>query len=192
MNPLLIIQKYYDPPSELYRLLVTHSVLVTKKALDLAAGFQKHQPQAAIDMTFIYEAAMLHDIGIFRCAAHEILCTGSEPYIRHGLLGREILEAEGWPRHALVCERHTGAGISQQDVIQQQLPLPRRDYLPESLEEKIICLADRFYSKTPHKLFREKKLHKIHQKMHGWGPEVVKRFESLCDLLLPGWRERLE
>lgn len=189
MNPLLIIQKYYAPQGELYRLLVTHSVLVTKKALDLAADFQKRRPQAEVNMAFIYEAAMLHDIGIFRCEAPEILCTGSEPYIRHGLLGREILEAEGWPRHALVCERHTGAGISQQDVLQQQLPLPQRDYLPESLEEKIICLADRFYSKTPHKLFHEKKLHKVHQKMQVWGPEVVKRFESLCDLLLPDWRE---
>lgn len=184
MNPFSIIHKYYDHQSELYRILVTHSVLVTKKALDLAVDFQARNPQAAIDLAFIYEAAMLHDIGIYRCDAPEILCTGSEPYVRHGVIGREILEREGLSRQALVCERHTGAGISREDVIRQALPLPARDYLPESLEEKIICFADKFYSKTPHKLFREKKLHKIHQKLGKFGPEATARFEEWCRLLL--------
>jgi uncharacterized protein len=185
VNPFSIIHKYYDPASELYQILVTHSVLVTKKALDIAVDFQTRNPQAEIDLAFIYEAAMLHDIGIYRCDAPEIFCTGSEPYVRHGLMGREILGSEGLPRHALVCERHTGAGLSRDDVIRQALPLPLRDYLPESLEEKIICLADKFYSKTPHKLFREKQLHKIQKKMEKWGPETAARFEELCRLLLP-------
>lgn len=185
MNPFSIIHKYYHPSSELYRVLVTHSVLVTKKALDIAVDFQTRNPQGEIDLAFIYEAAMLHDIGIYRCDAPEILCTGSEPYVRHGVIGREILESESLPRHALVSERHTGAGISRKDIIRQALPLPMRDYLPVSLEEKIICLADKFYSKTPHKLFREKKLHKIHQKLGKFGPEAAARFEEWCRLLLP-------
>ena len=185
MNPFSIIHKYYDPASELYRILVTHSVLVMKKALAIAVDFQARNPQTEIDLAFIYEAAMLHDIGIYRCHAPELFCAGSEAYVRHGLIGCEILESEGLPRHALVCERHTGAGISRDDVIRQALPLPRRDYLPESLEEKIICLADKFYSKTPHKLFREKKLHKIQKKMEQWAPETAARFEEFCRLLLP-------
>jgi uncharacterized protein len=185
MNPFPIIHKYYDPQSELYRILVTHSVLVTKKALDISVDFQARNPQSEIDLAFIYEAAMLHDIGIYRCDAPEIFCAGSAPYVRHGVIGREILESEGLPRHALVCERHTGAGISREDVIRQGLPLPVRDYLPESLEEKIICFADKFYSKTPHKLFREKKLRKIHQKLGKFGPEAAARFEEWCRLLLP-------
>ncbi|MGH7601094.1 MAG: HD domain-containing protein [bacterium] len=169
----------------MYRILITHSVLVTKKALDLAVDFQARNPQSEIDLAFIYKAAMLHDIGIYRCDAPEIFCTGREPYVRHGVIGREILEREDLPRHALVCERHTGAGISRKDVLRQALPLPERDYLPESLEEKIICLADKFYSKTPHKLFREKKLHKIHKKLGKFGPQAVARFEEWCRLLLP-------
>jgi len=189
MNPFDIIHKYYDPTSELYRILMTHSVLVTKKALDIATAFQSRQPQHEIDLNFIYEAAMLHDLGIFRCAAPEIFCAGSAPYICHGMIGREILESEGLPRHALVCERHTGAGLSRQNVIQQKLPLPLRDYLPVSHEEKIICLADRFYSKTPNELFYEKKLRQIHQNMLEWGPKISARFENLCALLLPDWRE---
>jgi uncharacterized protein len=186
VNPFVIIHKYYDPNSELYRLLVTHSVLVTKKALEIATDFQTRHPETEIDLAFITEAAMLHDLGIYRCDSPKILCFGNEPYIRHGIIGREILESEGLPRHALVCERHTGAGISQAEVVRQALPLPVRDYLPVSLEEKMICLADKFYSKTPHKLFREKRLSKIHEKLGKWGPEVVARFEDFCRLLLPG------
>ncbi|MDZ7289871.1 MAG: HD domain-containing protein [candidate division KSB1 bacterium] len=185
MNPFAIIHKYYDPESELYRILVTHSVLVAKKALDLAVNFQTRNPEAQIDLSFIYEAAMLHDLGIFRCDAPVIFCTGTEPYVRHGVIGRELLEGEGLPRHALVCERHTGAGISREDVLRQALPLPVRDYLPVTIEEKIICLADKFYSKTPHKLFREKKPQRIHEKLGKWGPEVVARFEDLCRVFLP-------
>jgi len=188
MNPFAIIAKHYAPRGELYQVLVTHSVLVTQKALELAKDFQKRSPHSEIDLTFIREAAMLHDIGIYRCNEPKIFCNGEEPYIRHGLLGREILEKEGLPRHALVCERHTGAGISQNDVVQQKLPLPARDYLPITLEEKTICLADKFYSKDTDKLFHEKPLAKIHESMRKYGPEVVARFESLCDLLLPDWR----
>jgi uncharacterized protein len=191
MNPFDIIHKYYDPRSELYRILVTHSILVAKKALDIATAFQSRRPQDEVDLAFIYEAAMLHDIGIFRCAAPEIFCAGSAPYICHGMIGREILESEGLLRHALVCERHTGAGLSQQNVIQQKLPLPLRDYLPMSLEEKIICLADRFYSKTPHELFYEKKLREIHRSVREWGPDILARFENLCNLFLPDWSAKL-
>lgn len=189
MNPFEIIHQYYDPRSDLYRVLVTHSILVTQKALDIATVFQAREPQHEIDLTFIYEAAMLHDIGILRCDAPEIFCPGSAPYICHGMIGREILESAGLPRHALVCERHTGAGLSQQNVIEQKLPLPLRDYLPVSLEEKIICLADRFYSKIPQKLFYEYNLRHVHQQMSAWGPEILARFENLCDLLLPNWRQ---
>ena len=52
---------------------------------------------------------------------------GRASYICHGVEGRRMLEAEGLPRHALVCERHTGAGLTVDDIISQRLPLPLRD-----------------------------------------------------------------
>lgn len=55
---------------------------------------------------------------------------------------------EGYPRHARVCERHTGAGLTAKEIEEQGLPLPHRDFLPETLEEKLVCYADKFYSKT--------------------------------------------
>jgi uncharacterized protein len=179
MNPLAIIHKYYDHRSELYRILITHSILVAAKALKLARQYKKNHPKADVDLSFIQEAAMLHDIGIFRCHSPEIMCVGSEPYVRHGIMGRQILEDEGFPRHALICERHTGVGLTREDVIQQELPLPKRDFMPKTVEEKIICLADKFYSKNPEKLFKEKSLSKIKRNLKKRGSHIIRRFEEL-------------
>jgi HD superfamily phosphodiesterase len=191
VNPFEIIHRHYDPASELYRVLVTHSVLVARKAREIACAYEERLEtgeRGAVDHEFLLEAAMLHDIGIGRCRAPEILCAGSEPYVRHGVAGREILEAEGLPRHALVCERHTGAGITAEEVRAGRLPLPERDYLPLSLEERIICVADKFYSKTPVKLWKEKSLAKIEKSLSEHGPAPLERWRALCRELLDGGR----
>ena len=65
MNPLDIIAKYYPVGSEAYRILVIHSRSVADKALAIA----RMHPEMNLDLTFVEEAAMLHDIGIFRCNA---------------------------------------------------------------------------------------------------------------------------
>ena len=89
-----------------------------------------------IDIEFVEEAAMLHDIGMCRTDAPGIHCHGTEPYILHGILGRKMLDGMGLFRHGRVCERHTGAGITAAEIIAQHLPIdPPRDLLPESLEE---------------------------------------------------------
>lgn len=94
-------------------------------------------------------AAMLHDIGIFMTSAHDIGCFGDAPYIMHGVLGGELLRDEGiGEEFARVAERHTGAGITADDITRQQLPLPPGDYMPETLLECLICYADKFYSKS--------------------------------------------
>jgi uncharacterized protein len=135
----------------------------------------KKHPELKLDVEFLEEAAMLHDIGIFRCNAPGIQCFGTEPYIRHGIIGGEILRQEGWGRHALVCERHTGTGISRQQIERQQLPLPLDgQYEPEAMEEQVVCYADKFYSKTH--LDRERTVLEAAQSLEKFGEEGVKRF----------------
>ena len=107
MDPIKIIEKYYSPSSETYKILVSHSYDVTDKALKIA---QQH-PELNADMQFIQEAAMLHDIGIFMTYAPDLYCDGDLPYICHGYLGSELLQKEGYPKHAMVCERHTGRNV---------------------------------------------------------------------------------
>lgn len=178
MDPLALIAKYYPTGSEAYHILVQHSRSVADKALAIA----RMHPEMNLDLTFIEEAAMLHDIGIFKCNAPEIDCHGEAEYICHGYLGADLMREEGYPRHALVCERHTGTGITLEMIEERNLPLPRRDMLPVSLEEQLICFADKFYSKT--KLNKEKPLEKVKQGLAKYGEETVQRFETLCKLFL--------
>ena len=119
---LSIISKYYKPGDPDYELLVKHSTQVALLTRQLCQRYQAGG--GVVDIEFAFEAAMLHDIGIFRTYAPGIYCCGKEPYIKHGIIGREILESLGLPRHALVCERHTGSGISKQDIIDQYFLFP--------------------------------------------------------------------
>lgn len=139
-----IIEKYYTKGSDLYKVLITHSQQVTKKAVEIA----ERRKDLQLNIDFVYEAAMLHDIGIFKCHAPSIFCVGIHRYIEHGYLGAEILRAEGLDRHALVCERHTGVGLSLEMIETAKLPLPHRNMIPETMEEQLICYADKFYSKS--------------------------------------------
>lgn len=173
MDIIAIIDKYYSMEGQLRELLLTHSRCVARKALECA---RRCAPQA--DMQFLEEAAMLHDIGIIHCDAPGIYCAGSLPYICHGVQGSEMLEAEGLPRHALVCERHTGAGLSAEDIRRQHLPLPQRDMLPVSLEEKLVCYADKFYSKSGDPE-AEKPLERVLASMERFGPDTLARFREL-------------
>ncbi|MDR3251009.1 MAG: HDIG domain-containing protein [Tannerella sp.] len=178
MNPLAIIKKYYDVDSEAYKILVKHSRDVADKALSIA----KTHPEMNLDAAFIDEAAMLHDIGIFLCDAPEIDCHGENAYIRHGYLGAELMRKEGYPRHALVCERHTGAGISLKMIEECDLPIPRKDFMPISPEEQIICFADKFFSKTH--LSKEKSISKIQNSLSKYGDDSVLRFNNWRKLFL--------
>ena len=123
---------------------------------------------------------MLHDIGLCRCNAPGIKCYGTEPYICHGFIGGQMMRAEGFPRHARVCERHTGAGLTKDEIIKQQLPLPHQDFLPETLEEQVICYADKFYSKT--RLNHEKSFEEALRSLQKFGEEGVLRFREWKNL----------
>ncbi len=136
----------------------------------------------ALDMAFIHEAAMLHDIGVFLCHAPEIGCYGDAPYICHGYLGADLMRREGYPRHALVCERHTGTGLSLELIRQRNLPVPHRDMRPQSLEEQLICFADKFFSKI--KLNSEKPVSKIREGLAAYGNDDILRFDGWCKLFL--------
>jgi uncharacterized protein len=178
MVPVKIIEKYYNPGSKAYHLLVHHSKMVTEKALRIAKRVKHLNP----DLNFIEEAAMLHDIGIFLTKEPRIGCYGDKPYICHGYLGKEIIEKEGFPRHALVCERHIGVGITLEDIEEKELPLPKRDMVPLSVEEQIICFADKFFSKDSDFLLKEKPLERVRKGISKYGEEKLRQFDEWMKL----------
>lgn len=144
MEPLEIIGKYYADNEPLRRLLIHHSQQVTERALLIAAN----RPELGLDRDFIAQAAMLHDIGIYLTDAPGIGCHGSEPYLMHGYLGAQLMRREGYEAIARVCERHTGTGLTAENIRANGLPLPEGNYCPETPEEQVICYADKFYSKS--------------------------------------------
>ena len=172
-----IIDEYYPSETELRRILMVHSRQVADRCLLIA---RKH-PELRLDAEFLEEAAMLHDIGIYGTNAPGIQCFGTEPYIRHGLIGGQILREEGWERHALVCERHTGTGLSREQILRQQLPLsPDGHYEPEALEEQVVCYADKFYSKT--RPGSERTVVEAMRSLEKFGWDGIRRFQKWVDL----------
>ena len=177
---LSIIQRYYTPGNDDYRVLVLHSRQVADLAVRL--GQRLIDRGVPVDLEFVEEAAMLHDIGMCRTDAPGIHCHGTEPYIRHGILGRQMLDSIGLFRHGRVCERHTGAGITADEIISQHLPIdPPRDLLPESVEEKLVCYADKFFSKSrPDE--PPKTLERVRRSLAKFGPDTISRFDEMVAL----------
>lgn len=173
-----LIDKYYSDNAPLREILLTHSRSVADMALDVAC----RHPELGIDETFLYEAAMLHDIGVFLTDAPGIQCFGHEPYIKHGLLGGELLRREGLPRHARVAERHTGTGLTREMILRQALPLPLADYSPETIEEQLICYADKFFSKSH--LERVRTPEQVLKSLEKFGADGVERMKA--------WMKRFE
>jgi uncharacterized protein len=92
------------------------------------------------------------------------------------------VEPERLEQIARICERHTGAGLTMRDIVEQKLPItPPRDLVPETLVEKLVCLADKFYSKSgdPSK---EKDFERVRRSMMKFGADSTARFEELCRL----------
>ncbi len=177
-----IIDAYYPADSnvELRQILLKHSRCVASLACEIC---QRHC-ELNLEETFVYEAAMLHDIGIVRCDAPGIHCFGTEPYLRHGIVGAQMLEeyAMAHPEigdiapYARVCSHHTGTGLTAKMIRKQMLPLPEMNFVPETMEEKIICYADKFYSKT--RLDEKKELKRVRHSLSRYGQDCVDTFDE--------------
>lgn len=184
MDALRLLEEFYPEDTPLRRKLLAHSGNVRDEALRIAAS-----PACAgmgLDLETVSAGAWLHDIGILRCNAPDILCTGSEPYLRHGIIGAEMLRAWGAAHGtdmeplARICERHTGSGLTATEILARRLPLPPRDYLPETPEEKLVCLADKFHSKSGDGC--RKTLDEVRRGIVRFGERPTARLEALLEM----------
>lgn len=176
ITPEELIARYYAQQPELQQMLLEHSRAVATRALRIAS----RHPEWNIDQKFVYEAAMLHDIGILYTDAQGIHCYGRHPYLMHGLLGGNILRHEGLYRHARVAERHTGTGLKAETIIERGLPLPVMDWEPVTLEEKLVCYADKFYSKS--RIGEEKTHEQVLRSLAKFGTSGVEIFKQWTEL----------
>jgi uncharacterized protein len=140
---ILALHERHAPTPEALDAVYTHCRIVCEIAEQLHA-----RPGTDADISLVRAGALLHDVGVYRLydAAGRLDQAG---YIRHGLLGYELLRAEGLPEE--VCRfaaRHTGVGLTREDVLRQRLPLPPADYVAETPEEALVMYADKFHTKT--------------------------------------------
>jgi len=106
-----------------HKSVIEHVKAVRDYAMDLAN-------KTECDRELVEVGAILHDIG--RCKTHTI---------DHAIVGAKILREEGVDERIVrIVERHVGAGITLAEA--EKLGLPPADYLPETIEEKIVCQAD--------------------------------------------------
>jgi len=174
VDPEAILAQFYSPGGRTRALLQRHGELVARKALTVL----DRAPWLTADRAFVHQAAMLHDVGIGRTRCPELGCAGALPYVHHGVEGRRMLDGLGLASHGLVCERHVGVGISAEEAAFQQLDLPNRDMLPLSVEERLICYADKFFSKTDNGR-HEKTIAEILVGLSRYGPVMTDRFLAL-------------
>jgi uncharacterized protein len=174
LTPYSLLEKHFGGNSAALEIVYRHSRMVADKALAIAQG----AGLGAADLRLIEEAALLHDIGVCRVHAPKLHCLGDAPYICHGIIGREILEGAGLPLHAMICERHIGVGLTTGDITVQKLPLPLREMSPQTLPERIVALADLFYSKKAGELDREKSALQVKNDLMRYGAQKVAIFEN--------------
>ena len=170
MNTLSIIDKYYPIGGEQRILLLRHSWQVAGMALRCAAA----HPELHLDRALLLRGALLHDIGIFATHAPSIHCHGELPYLMHGFVGAQLLRALGLEAEARICERHTGTGLTRHTVVEHGLNVEPIDYLPETTEEKLVCYADKFYSKS--RPAEELTFEQAHASLLRFGTEGAARF----------------
>lgn len=113
--------------------VIQHCEAVARKAVAIAKKIQAAGHE--VDLQLVETGALLHDIGRSQTQG-----------VDHGFVGGVILRNRGLVEHARIAERHVGAGISKEEA--KRLGLAPRDYIPRTLEEKIIANADNLIDGT--------------------------------------------
>ena len=148
---IIIHKKYTKGPyaDRFFDLIFTHSDIVRQIALNIADNLS--QNGILIDKDLVESGSLLHDIGVYRCFDDELNADRSLPnYLCHGHEGYELLKKEGYGEQlARFALTHTGTGITKEDIKRENMPFESQDFIPVTLEEELVCYADKFHTKWP-------------------------------------------
>ncbi len=140
---IIALHKKYAPNVAAFERVYGHCLIVWELAQQLL--LRRPQP---VDIDVVRAGCLLHDIGVYWLYDDNGQLQ-SEQYMRHGILGEEILRSEKYPESLCrVASHHTGTGLTSEDIERQKLPLPVADYTAKSIEERLIMYADKFHSKA--------------------------------------------
>ncbi|TDC45899.1 HDIG domain-containing protein, partial [Actinomadura sp. KC345] len=166
------LHERYAPSREAFEVVYTHCVIVCEIAGQLMDGAGPD-----VDADLVRAGCLLHDLGVYRLYD----MTGRfdhKRYVRHGVLGHELLRDEGFPEEICrFCSRHTGMGLTRDDVERQRLPLPLGDYTAGTGEERLVMYADKFHSKTDPPTFVSADSYAVH--VRRFGGDKVRTFRAM-------------
>jgi len=143
VDQITALHRKYAPTQGLFDLVFTHCHIVEEIAAQLIK-----QRSLMVDEELVAAGCLLHDIGVY-CLFDKSGLEVDPAYIKHGVLGYQILKDEGFPE--AICRFascHTGVGLTERDVTKGGLPLPSGDYSARTPEERLVMFADKFHSKT--------------------------------------------
>lgn len=151
-NKLKDLHKKYAKGSyadRFFDLIYIHSDIVKQIALNIADNLSHHNIMVNKDL--VESGSLLHDIGVYQCFDDELNNDKSLPsYLCHGHEGYGLLKKEGYgERLARFALTHTGTGITKEDIKRENMPFESKDFIPVTLEEEIVCYADKFHTKWP-------------------------------------------
>ncbi|MBV1850663.1 HD domain-containing protein [Catellatospora tritici] len=181
------LHERYAPSAAAFELVYTHCEIVCALAERLLDG-----GHPGLDVDLVRAGCLLHDIGVYRLY-DETGRLDQRDYVRHGVLGRDLLRDLGFPEVlARFCAHHTGVGLTAADVRGQALPLPVGDYLAETDEEQLVMYADKFHSKTMPPVFVTAATYA--ENVRRFGEDKVVRFAAMVARFgepdLPGLAQR--
>ena len=128
--------KKHSPNNTAFQKVLQHVKAVQLVAIQIAKDVQDHGHNVNLELVKV--AAILHDIGRFQYPP------GSANVYKHAYEGAELLRKEGVDEKiARITERHIGSGITKEEIKTQNLDLPKKDFVPKTVEEKIICYSDK-------------------------------------------------
>jgi uncharacterized protein len=169
---ILALHERHAPTPEALDVVYPHCRIVCEIAGQLHA-----RSGLGADLRLMRAGALLHDVGVYRLY-DDAGRLDQARYIWHGLLGYELLRDEGLPE--ALCRfavRHTGVGITREDVRRQGLPLPPADYVAETTEETLVMYADKFHTKTAPPAFLTAAAYAV--RVRRFGADKVAAFEAM-------------
>ena len=124
-----LLRKNHCPPQ-----VIRHCVAVADLAVETAGELEEKGYK--IDVSLVEAGALLHDLG--RSKTHTV---------DHSLVGAQIAQSIGLTEPVInIIKRHVGAGITAQEAA--KFGWPKDVYSPQTLEEKVVCYADKLIDKS--------------------------------------------
>ena len=167
-----LLHKKHAPSQEVFDEVWQHCQIVQEIAVKIIGS----NNLTNIHRKLVEAGCLLHDLGVYRLY-DSIGQIDDKNYIRHGVLGYEMLKEEGFSE--ILCRfasHHTGVGLTAQEIEENNLPLPKEDMLADTEEERIVMYADKFHSKLP-SIFNSSDWYKQH--LRRFGNHKVRVFEQM-------------